>query len=646
MLGYVSVVRDEEELGGVQDRYARNVSLDTRVGRAGLEQRPGGRCCSAASGASGRPATPDGDFTEVVIGRSRPGAGSEVTPRPDRRGVPGAPSGPSRTGGGPPGYFPRTQPSGGFVALYADTGAIVAWGEMPRLDVDEGPGAELLRDADPKARLRPGARRVGPARRGRSPARGLTARPVARVARRSRRRGRSAACRRSPSSPAARSRSSSVSGCSTGCATWPPARRCPTTAASAARDSAASRAVTRTPGGHFDRRARDLLQPLLRLLAARLPARTGRSTGARSRCCSRPGLRPCRPVWTSGARRSGTFLRDYVDFDPLAVVHGLRRRTRGARASPPTRCTMRTLGARARRRSRVAIPQRLSDLLEAVLGRGASTWRVARGRSGCPWSPARAIRSIRATSGSCRSASTSRRRPAPRRPRRPQPLDTERLESARRARSAGASRPRSSRAASCRSPSSSATTIPSGARPGEPNLILPDDGRNLGDRAGADHRDAPADGARRGRAGQRRPPRDAARGDRGRRRAAPARPRPRSRLDPRDVDLVRAGMRAVVAGAHGTARQAGWDTVPREVYGKTGTAQVGPWWAAGDRPDEGPVAPLVRRLRRGAGPPAARVRLRPARAHGRRGGPDVRQRGPRLPRLVVRARGPTWAVRR
>jgi penicillin-binding protein 2 len=59
-------------------------------------------------------------------------------------------------------------------------------------------------------------------------------------------------------------------------------------------------------------------------------------------------------------------------------------------------------------------------------------------------------------------------------------------------------------------------------------------------------------------------------------------------LDPRDVDLVRAGMRAVVTGSEGTARGAAWRTVPAEVYGKTGTAQVGSWWTPRDRPEKGP----------------------------------------------------------
>ena len=59
-------------------------------------------------------------------------------------------------------------------------------------------------------------------------------------------------------------------------------------------------------------------------------------------------------------------------------------------------------------------------------------------------------------------------------------------------------------------------------------------------------------------------------------------------LDPRDLDLVRAGMRDVVVRVHGTASKAGWHLVPAEVYGKTGTAQVGNWWTPMGRPEKGP----------------------------------------------------------
>jgi cell division protein FtsI/penicillin-binding protein 2 len=52
-------------------------------------------------------------------------------------------------------------------------------------------------------------------------------------------------------------------------------------------------------------------------------------------------------------------------------------------------------------------------------------------------------------------------------------------------------------------------------------------------------------------------------------------------IDPAVLEPVRAGMRRVVIGPEGTARRATWSTVPAAVYGKTGTAQTGGWW----RPD-------------------------------------------------------------
>ena len=128
---------------------------------------------------------------------------------------------------------------------------------------------------------------------------------------------------------------------------------------------------------------------------------------------------------------------------------------------------------------------------------------------------------------------------------------------------------------------------PLGRAPGEPNLILPDDGRNLGIGQGPISV-TPLQMARAvatlANGGRLVTPHAAIAAD-----DVPLeRPARAISLDPRDVDLVRAGMREVVAGAHGTARDVGWGAVPAEVYGKTGTAQVGRWWRPGGGSGKGP----------------------------------------------------------
>jgi cell division protein FtsI/penicillin-binding protein 2 len=57
-------------------------------------------------------------------------------------------------------------------------------------------------------------------------------------------------------------------------------------------------------------------------------------------------------------------------------------------------------------------------------------------------------------------------------------------------------------------------------------------------------------------------------------------------LHPSSLARVREGMRRVVG--HGTAASAGWGAVRATVYGKTGTAQTGRWWRPGQQAEEGP----------------------------------------------------------
>ena len=59
-------------------------------------------------------------------------------------------------------------------------------------------------------------------------------------------------------------------------------------------------------------------------------------------------------------------------------------------------------------------------------------------------------------------------------------------------------------------------------------------------------------------------------------------------LDPADVARIREGMRRVIEEPGGTAYSAGFGSVPATVYGKTGTAQPGTWWIAGEAPPQGP----------------------------------------------------------
>ncbi len=59
-------------------------------------------------------------------------------------------------------------------------------------------------------------------------------------------------------------------------------------------------------------------------------------------------------------------------------------------------------------------------------------------------------------------------------------------------------------------------------------------------------------------------------------------------LDPSDLARVREGMRRVVGGSRGTARNAGFETVPATVYGKTGTSQTSGYWHRPGRSGSGP----------------------------------------------------------
>jgi cell division protein FtsI/penicillin-binding protein 2 len=576
MLGYVSVIHDEKELAEYQDKYPRHVSLDTRVGRAGLEQGQE-QLLLGRFGRERQARDADGSFTEVVWSEP-PRAGSRVTLALTVEACQAAERA-LATRGRSAGYLPRTQPSGGFVALYADTGEIVAWGEMPRLDIEKDL-PRMYSEADQQARFDPALGEwVLPD--GVDPPRGLTVdqwrawltKPAPRTL------SRVSQIAVEPGStfkifiglglldglrrmaPGTELPYDHLFGC-TGLGGFPGCHSHSLVDFIGALETSCNR--------YFAYSLRDF-PGYWKVYRRTVPALLA-SVGF--------GVTTGVDVWVENA---GVLLRDYVDFDPLPVVHEACVAVREAQGLPPDALSMRTLG-RVPPQVAGRDPRRLSQLLVTVLGEAVAVAGRA-GQVGLTVEPGtldpldprdERVLPIRFEISA---------RPHPEAVA-PAPLKREMLE--RRVGELGG------RLETEIKPRGLVTLSfelryhePVGRASGEPNLILPDDGRNLGIGQGPISV-TPLQMARAvavlANGGRLVTPHAAILAD-GVQLRHPASALP---LDPRDVDLVRAGMRAVVVGEHGTARKVGWETVPAEVYGKTGTAQVGRFWVAGERPVKGP----------------------------------------------------------
>ncbi len=576
LLGFVSVVRDREELAALRRRYARNVSLDTRVGRAGLE-RGLEDLLIGRFGRERQARDTDGDFTEVVWSEP-PQSGKQVRLALTVEACRVAEEVLAYRGRST-GYFPQTQPSGGFVALYADTGEIVAWGEMPRLDVTKDLD-RIFSSADRKARFDPAIGEwVLPD--GVDPPPGQTVdqwrawltKPASRTLSR---------VSQIPVEPGSTFKVFIGMGLLDGLRQMPPGTSLPYG------DLFGCRGLDGYPGCHFHA-AVDFVGAL-EVSCNRYFAYSLRDFSPYWKVYRRTvpvllaGLGFGRPtgvdVW---GEAPGTLLRDYVDFDLLDVVHRACVAVREARGVSAEDLAMRTLG-RVPPRVAGRDPRRLGSLLEAVLGEAVGVAGAA-GQVALTVQPGERnpldphderVLPIRFEVFA---------RPHPQAAA-PRPPDLVKLRA--RVRRLGG------RLEAEVQPQGVVTFSfelryrePVGRAPGEPNLILPDDGRNLGIGQGPISA-TPLQMARAVAAlangGRLVTPHVAISAD-----GVPlVKPARTISLDPRDVDLVRAGMRAVVDGNHGTAREAGWDAVPAEVYGKTGTAQVGKWWLPGERPGKGP----------------------------------------------------------
>lgn len=137
LLGYVSAVQDEAEYDRLQAQYGDHVTLSTRVGRTGVE-RAHDALLLGRRGLETQGRDEDGSFT-VVLDEVPPERGQTlqlgITVEACLRAQQAL-----ADHGDAGDYYPRTQPSGGFVAMYADDGTIVSWGEIPRFDLQDDLG--------------------------------------------------------------------------------------------------------------------------------------------------------------------------------------------------------------------------------------------------------------------------------------------------------------------------------------------------------------------------------------------------------------------------------------------------------------------------------------------------------------------------
>ncbi len=574
LLGYVSVVHDRKELERLRDLYGDNVTLDTRVGRAGLEKA----LQALLLGRKGflREARDSGGDFSIVIEEDRPERGNEIrlalTTEACLRAEKAMGNWAKREG-----YFPQAQPSGGFVALRADTGAVVAWGELPRLDVSQDL-ARLFEDADAKAHFDPEVGQWCPPE-GASLPEGETLDEWR--------------ARLSKPAPLHLSRVDRVAvepgstfkvfiglGLLEGLRHMPQGTHLPYEGAFVC---GGRRFI---PGCHHH--APVSFEGAIETSCNRYFALSLREFGSHwpvyrrtvPALLSRLGFGELTGVDVAG-EGAGTFLQDWVDFDPRAVAQAAVREARAAprEGQAGARAVELRVGSRLPAKVAGRDPARLEDLLDLVLGEAL---RVAPGG-----------RVVLTLAGGTRenryvdvrfdvSAQPHPDGPAP------EPLDTEGLTRAV-ARLGGALEADVKAGGVVTLSFTLGYHDAIGVGPGEPPVILADDGRNFAIGQGpiavtplqmARAVAALANGGRLVTPTVALSAGDAPLGEQA----------PYLGLDPDDLRRVREGMRRVASGSQGTARGTPWHTVPATVYGKTGTAQAGSWWARGipAREREGP----------------------------------------------------------
>jgi cell division protein FtsI/penicillin-binding protein 2 len=559
LLGYASVVVDAEELEDATARYGP-MTYDTRLGRGGLE--------------ASYDAVLLGRLGEERQGRDEEGAFTVVLEeRPPRRGrdlrlcltveACRAAERALRTHGDAAGYFPGGQPSGGFVALDAATGEVLAWAEMPTYDL-EGDLATLY---DPRERE---ATRdamgewhpAGPLREGET----------------------LAAFRERLSKPAPRHLSRvmqvavepgstlkpfvglgllstglsfpfPVFSCGDHEGYLPGCHRHPPVDFEGAIETSCNRyfAMTlRDVATHWPK-YRHGVAVMLRDLGF------GRPTGA-----------------DVAAESPGTWLRDWSDFDARAAVE--RAVDAAQKGAPPgvevslltTPATPGLVAGRGAERLEQTVLAVLGPVLRAVAP-GAVLVRTGRGEPFERYVGLTVRVEARREGGEAPEV----------------PLDVEEMR--RQLAEAGATLELGGL------PGGGASFAfelryhqPIGRAAGDPPVVLPDDGRNVAIGQGPVSA-TPLQMARAMAAiatgGRLVTPHVAGWAD-----ETPLRFQTETvRLDPGWLSRVRTGLRAVTSpGGIGTARDAGFEDLPAQVHGKTGTAQTGLWWRPGVKPEDGP----------------------------------------------------------
>jgi cell division protein FtsI/penicillin-binding protein 2 len=158
LLGYTSLVESEEELKALRKAYPDKITGRTQVGRAGIEQAYQGHL-SGTPGHRFVARDEHGAFTRLVS-EQPPVPGETLHLSVDHALSVYAQSVIERYGAQPydddgyivPGYAPRGRPSGAFVMLDAISGDVLIWADMPRFDLDADRGAvfdALLESAVP-----------------------------------------------------------------------------------------------------------------------------------------------------------------------------------------------------------------------------------------------------------------------------------------------------------------------------------------------------------------------------------------------------------------------------------------------------------------------------------------------------------------
>ncbi len=134
LLGFTSLIRSTEEYEALFQKFGHQITHSSRVGRAGIEKAHNGYL----HGKTGRRKLQlqDGSFSKIVEyeppvpgGPLRLALHARVTLDVQRILDEAAAK--------DHGYLPRGRPSGAFVALDADTGEVLVWAEAPRFDLNE-----------------------------------------------------------------------------------------------------------------------------------------------------------------------------------------------------------------------------------------------------------------------------------------------------------------------------------------------------------------------------------------------------------------------------------------------------------------------------------------------------------------------------